>query len=102
MAGVRSQHFVVVLAGTAEALPTGGKVRWISLQPGAANANPVFVGGQTVSSTSYGTRLPVASGGVPPPPHIIAEFADGSVSLEELFVIGTAAEKLHVHVLVYV
>lgn len=103
MAGVRSRHVVVTLAGTAEALPGGlGRLRWLSLQPGAANANPVFVGGDNVTTVSYGTRLPPAAAGVPPAPHVIAEFEDGSMAPEEIFVIGTASEKLHVHMLVYV
>lgn len=101
---VRSFHAVMTLSGSAEALSVGGtsgRVRWCALQPGTANANPVFIGGSTVSSTDYGTRLPPASGGVPPPPHVIGEFDDGTVNLADIYVIGNAGEKLHIHALVY-
>jgi hypothetical protein len=106
MASVRSDHYVVTLSGSAEALTPPGRlgdarIRWVSLQPGAANSNPVYVGGPAVSATVYGTRLPAASGGIPPAPHVIAEFEDGAVQMADFYVIGTAAEKLHVHVLVY-
>jgi hypothetical protein len=38
---------------------------------------------------------------VPPAPHIIAEFDDGQVYAQEIFVIGTNNEKLHLHALIY-
>ena len=102
MADLRSEHRVLTLAGSAEPLSSLGKVRWLSLQPGGANSNPVFIGGPGVSSTDYGTRLPAASGGVPPPPHVIAEFYDGALSAQDIYVYGTAAEKLHIHVITFV
>lgn len=104
MAESASYHVVITLSGVAEALPTGvwgPKVRWVSLQPGEANANPIYLGGAAVSAISYGTRLPVASGGIPPPPHVIGEFQDGALRLASLYVLGTAGEKLHLHILSY-
>ena len=98
-------HKVITLSGSAEQLPVaswGGRVRWISLQPGAANGNPIYIGsGSTVASTDYGVRLPAATGGEPPAPYIIGEFEDGSLLAEDIWVLGTSTQKLHVLVAVY-
>jgi hypothetical protein len=102
MAETRWGHLVLTLSGSAQALTLPQKVRWVSLQPGAANANPVYIGGEGVSSTDYGTRIPVSSGSVPPPPHVIAEFSDGTTQLSDIYVLGTNTEKLHVHYLKFV
>jgi hypothetical protein len=104
MADVKSEHYTVTLSGSVQVLPTasgGGKVRWLSLQPDGANANPVFLGGPGLTTSDYGTRLPAASGGVPPAPHVIAEFSDGSMAVQDFYVLGTSTEKLHVHVLIF-
>lgn len=97
---------MLTLSGAAQPLPAfiggSGLVRWLSLQPGAANANPVFLGGAGVSTTVYGTRLPAAAAGVPPPPHIVAEFEDGALGADDFYVIGTLNDTLHVHALAYV
>lgn len=95
-------HVVVTLTGSIQSLGTG-KVRWLSLQPGTANTAPVYLGNSTtLSSTSYGARMPPAVSGEPPAPHVIAEFTDGGVGLENFFVLGTIGEKLHVSYLPYV
>jgi hypothetical protein len=102
MPDVKSLHYTMTLSGSAETLPALGKVRWMSLQPGGANANPVYLGGPGVSSTDYGTCLPAASGGIPPPPHVIGEFYDGAIAVADFYVIGTASQKLHIHYLPFV
>lgn len=99
-----SQHFTLTLTGVAQVLPTSvtpGAVRWLSMQPDAANANPVYLGGTGVTAANYGTRIPAPVAGVPPPPHIIGEFQDGMVRLDAFYVIGTNTEKLHLHVLTF-
>lgn len=96
------QTVVTLTGGVPEQLPSSpsGGLRWVSFQPGAANANPIFMGGSSVSSTTYGVRLPSADGGVPPAPYIIGEFNDGSIALSDFYVFGTAGEKLHILYLV--
>ena len=93
----------VTLTGSAQALPITyqGGIRWVSLQPGEGNVNPIYVGGVGVTALNYGVRLPAPAAGIPPPPHIIGEFADGTVSISDIYVIGTLNEKLHLHVLPY-
>lgn len=94
----RITHAVMTLDGTAQALsagiPAGGSIRSLSLQPGAANTNAVFVGGPGVSATVYGVRLPVPVTSIPPAPFLLEDL-EGKMSLEEVYVIGTNGEKLH-------
>lgn len=99
-----NRHYTLTLTGFVQQIPipsgTDGRVRWFSLQPGEANANPVYIGDgdtDTLSSTDYGTRLPASTAGVPPPPHIIGEFEDGAVNPNHTYVIGSNGEKLHIH-----
>ena len=105
MSAAISKHYTVTLTGSAQALPaTGvsfGAVRWMSMQPDGANTNPIFLGGAGVTTSDYGTRLPAGTAGIPPAPHIIAEFRDGMLRPEALYVIGTLNEKLHLHVISY-
>lgn len=103
MATKAPYHATVTLTGSAQALTAvyQGGIRWVSLQPDPANVNPSYVGGSGITSADYGVRLPAPSAGIPPPPHIIGEFADGTVALSDIYVIGTVGEKLHLHVLPY-
>lgn len=69
----------------------------LHLQPDGANANPIYVGSSTsITASSYGVRLPAASGGVPPAPYIFEHPGEGRLRLSQLFVFGTNAEKLHI------
>lgn len=98
-------HKVITLSGAAEQLPTGswgGPIRFVSLQPGAGNANPVYIGGSsTLTSADYGVRLPAAAAGEPPAPYIVGEFKDGMVWERDIWVLGTASQKLHVLVVTF-
>lgn len=99
-------HKVLTLSGAAQQLAAaldlpGVRVRSISLQAGAANANPVFLGGPEVSATVYGVRLPTPVTNIPAAPYML-EDADESTTLENWYVIGTSTEKLHVLVVAYV
>lgn len=101
---------VVTLNGAVQQLHTAlgvlaqnDMVIWLSLQPGSANANPVYVGStDATTSSNYFVRLEAAAATVPPAPWQISEAMPNqsvtslSLRLEDLFVIGTNAEKLHV------
>ena len=94
-------HTTVTMNGNAQALSSvltldPLDVRRIELQPGAANVNPVFLGGATVSSTDYGVRLEVPVTGIPPAPWIVAEERSVPVTLQQLYIRGTSGEKLHI------
>lgn len=98
-------HKTVTLQATAKSLaallnitaggPDDLPLQSLSLQAGTANANGVFVGGPAVSSTDFGVRIPAAAAGVPAAPEKF-EFYGRPVKLSEVYVVGTADEKLHV------
>jgi hypothetical protein len=95
-------HYVLTLTGSAQALSTVSgatvdTVRTVSMQPGTANANPVYVGASGVSSTVFGVRLEVPVTNIPPAPFMLGETQSqiGHFKLSDVYVIGTNAEKLH-------
>lgn len=102
------QHFVLTLDGAAQRLsevltdPTrSGRfdipLRTVSLQPAGGNANPIFVGAAVdVSTTDFGIRLEPGATGVPPAPFILGEHESGPLRLSDFYVIGTAAQALHI------
>ena len=99
MAGMK--HGVITLTGATQRLSTllgaTDVVRAITLQPGGANANPIYVGGPAVDGTTFGVRLEAAVATVPPAPWQLSElFGWGHLSLEDVYVRGTNTEKLHV------
>lgn len=67
----------------------------LSLQADGGNAGATFVGGPTVSTTDYGIRIPAAAAGVPSAPERF-ELLARPVKLSEIYVVGSANEKLHV------
>lgn len=67
------------------------------LQADGANANPIFIGDDsTVSTTVYGMRLEKGAAGVPPVPLTIGPFDGSGVKVSNLWVFGTAGEKLRI------
>jgi hypothetical protein len=97
-----TRSLVLTLTGSAQRLTTAlglrseTTLRVICLQPGAANAAPVYLGGSAVSASVYGVRLEAAESGVPPAPFLLGEFTDGTVHLEDWYVLGANTETLHV------
>jgi hypothetical protein len=108
MASFREVHYTLTLDATVQSLPFTDRIRWFSVQPDNGNSNAVYMGGTnwaaggTLSSTDYGTCLPAPVGGVQPPPHIKAEFTDGSILANDVRFLGTNGEKVHIHALIYV
>lgn len=80
----------------------GGKndvaCNFISLQPDGAGSTAMFVGASSALTTAlYGVRLPAPAAGVPPAPYVIGAWSDkGPTKLSNIFIIGTAADKIHV------
>jgi hypothetical protein len=96
-----SQH-VLTLSGAAQALSTvsgapTATLRTVSLQAGTANTHAFYIGDANVSATVYGIRVPSPVSNEPVAPVILGETQSthGHNKLSEWYVIGTAAEKVH-------
>ena len=87
------QRLSTALANTAVGGPQDEGYRFLSLQPGKANTNDIFVGGSTVSATDYGMRL---DPGDTAAPIELGSHDGGPIKLSDLYVIGTNAERLHI------
>lgn len=91
-----------VLRGTEAEPATEPYMRVIQLQPDAANAAAIYVGGSSaVASTDYGFRLEPATTGVPPAPWLLGDpMPSAVVRLSEIWVKGTNGEKLRIFAVV--
>ena len=100
------RHYVLTLDGTAQQLSsvlapddqqTRRPFRLLLFSALAANSNPIFVGGpDTVSATDYGFRINAPPANLPEAPTPWGPFESGPAKLEEIFVIGTDTEVLHI------
>lgn len=95
-------HHVLTLNGSAQALATitgstTKAIRTVTLQPGTANSEAVYVGASGVTTSDYGVRIPASVAGVPPPPLMLGETQSqyGHFKLSDVYVIGTSDETLH-------
>ena len=70
------------------------------MQPEFTNANPYFLGGFKVSTTT-GQRMPAPNSTTEFPPHVIDGFEDGKMSADEWYVVGTSGEKVRVMLITY-
>lgn len=102
-------HATVTLSGAAESLSSIlTALGWVSgtyepgmravwLQPDGANNAVIYVGGAGVTNTDFGFRLEAGATGIPPAPFSFGEMAERQLYLSEIYVLGTAAQKLHVY-----
>lgn len=97
--------FVLTLTGAAQQLTfdASGRtpLRSIAFTADPANASPIYIGGPGVTSANWMHFIPAPIGGIPEAP-LIPEFADGKVYLEDFYVIGANAEKIHLALYRYV
>lgn len=100
-------HYTLTLSGAVQRLSSvlqaGVPVtpaRFLSLQADPGNTHVVYVGGypHLLSSTAYGWRIEVPATSIPPAPSII-ELGASIVDLDDLQVLGTVSEVLHIFVL---
>jgi hypothetical protein len=71
--------------------------RTISLQADAANSHIVAVGADsTVTTSAFGLGIPIPTGAALGAPVILGAYDQGGIRLSDLWIIGTAGEKLHV------
>lgn len=99
-------HKVLTLNGSAQQLSAelglaGVRVKMLSLQAGAANAAPFYIGGPLVSASVYGVRVPIPVTNIPAAPFMI-EDDDESTSMDDWWVIGTNTEVVHCLIIAYV
>lgn len=95
----RLQTFTVTLDGTVQQLSASaqdGPIRVVSVQPDTANSAAAYVGGSAVASTEFMVRLPVPVSNEPCAPWILDGFEGGWLYLSDLYVKGTANDKLHI------
>lgn len=100
------RHYALTLTGAAQRLSSvlspddqanRRAFRELALQALGSNSNPIYVGGSSsVSATDYGFRINVPTGGVPDSPERLGAYDTGPLRLEDLWVIGTGSEVLHV------
>ncbi len=109
------RHATLTLDGSAQRLlagwgvvgagnPVGGvndiAAEAIYIQPDGANANPIYLGGDAVSAADHGFSLPAGAAGVPPSPFKLDAYTS-RVKPSQLYVIGTAAQKVHITIIGY-
>jgi hypothetical protein len=71
---------------------------WVSLQPDTANTGVVLVGDANLSATLYGARLEAPATAIPPAPFVF-DLGQMQMSLYDIWVKGTNAEKLRLLVI---
>lgn len=67
----------------------------VDIQADPANANPFYVGGSGVTS-STGIRVPVPVDSIPEPPYRIGDSADADLRLGDVYLLGTLNEKARI------
>lgn len=95
------KHYTVTLAAAAQSVATALGLtastdipfRTLTFQAGKANTNDAFVGGSGVTTTDYGIRL---DPGDTAPPVVVGAYDTGGLKLSDVYVIGTADEKVHI------
>ena len=91
------KNFTVTLTATAAAITTDEDYcRQIYLQPGAANSNPMYVGGVGMTSAT-GIRLEgYDSDGLPSAPFPLMFGVDNPLQANKVYVLGTAGQTVNV------
>ena len=93
------KQLVVTLTGAAQQVTTDRMITtvFVSIQPAAANTNPVYVGASNaITSSAYGVRLPAPVDSIPPAPYIMEPWKLGvQMPLSSVWLIGTLNEKVH-------
>jgi hypothetical protein len=70
-------------------------VRQLWIQPGAANAGVVYVGGKDVASTNS-IRLEIPDTSIPQAPFSFGEYPQGDLSIADVYVVGTNTDTLRI------
>ena len=101
------KHYNLTMDGTiqplSDVLPVneGDTLKYVALQAHGGNSNIIYVGSTetgTLTSSDYGWRIEVPVTSIPSAPDII-ELSQNGFSLNELSVLGTASDVLHIMVL---
>lgn len=105
------QHATLTLDGTAQPLldafgdtTVGGAddfpAQVLTLQPDGGNTHVVYYGGAGVTTADYAFRQEAPTATIPPAP-IIISLADGRLKPSQMYVIGTAGEKVHIGIKIF-
>jgi hypothetical protein len=95
--------YTLTLTGSAQALSTAtsasaATVRTVTIQQDPANTHVAYVGASSaLTSAAWGVRLPAPVAGEPAAPFMLGDTQSqhGHFKLSDVYVLGTAAEKLH-------
>jgi hypothetical protein len=92
-----AQNLLALLFPAAPTAANDFACTYIALQADPAAAAAIFVGEEGVTTTDYGVRIPIPATSVPAAPFAIGPSAgEAPVKLSSIYVVGTAADKLHV------
>ena len=72
----------------------------IHIQPEGANANVVYFGDSHITTSLFAFRMPAGDTGDPPPPMVIGPYSRSPIKLDDMYVLGTAAQKVHLGLLI--
>lgn len=94
------KHKVVAVTATAKSLASSigedGPVYFLSIQPAAANAAVVYLGGLGVTTSAFGWRLEIPVSSIPSAPWFIDALQAPALSLGDVYVVGTANDNVTV------
>jgi hypothetical protein len=100
MASFRVLSSLITFTGSPQQVSSRGAIRELHIQADPANLNPFYVGGPDVSSTN-GIIIPTPVAGLSAAPYIIDGFDDGRLEAVDVWVVGTAAEKARLMLLLH-
>jgi hypothetical protein len=78
--------------------PTPG-LRHISFQADGAGVGLIYIGDENVSATDYAVRIEVPVAVIAGLPYVINSFESGPMRLSDFYILGTAAELLHIGII---
>lgn len=99
------RHGVVTVTAAAQSLATAlglgnsenANVKYLSVQPFAANTGRLFFGGPAVSATVFGFAMEIPVSSIPSAPYIVTDAQESAgIKVGDLHVIGTANDKIAV------
>lgn len=99
-------HYTVTLTGSAQNLETDlpagtpDRCRTLILQVDPSNSGLVYVGGSGLTDSNFAFSLPIPVGGKAAPPFMLGDYETTVLRLDDIYVLGSASDKLYVSAVV--